>query len=225
MAPRRKSADAVVEARQAQRAYMQSLKLAATKASIERAAKFPSLSARLSGGISKPTKKSKLASKRVNLIEKIEKSSVKKGKRVDIPVGISKASRRGVILPSALSKVSTAYNKRHDLSKSARRRAQRAEKERLAGTQMTDLLNALPDTSDMLYDEDNKDISMDDADGSAHKSKVGDILMAPKSKPGTLRSNERLAKNEIDRFGKIIADDTFRDNPFATLRSFIQNRI
>ncbi|KAK9241300.1 ribosome biogenesis protein SLX9-domain-containing protein [Lipomyces kononenkoae] len=216
MAPRRKSADAIVEARQALREHTNALKLAAAEATIARSAlnksKSRALATRTGGRISKPTKDSKLLAKRARFLNKVT------GGTSDDAVAATSAKRtRHMTISRRLNDVKV-------LSKSARRRSARANKEKLAGSGMNDLLDALPsDTVREMPAVDDNNMNVDEIRGQ--QKHQDQLLSSAKSKPASQKQNEKTVRQEIDRFGKVIAVRDFRDNPFSTLRSFIQNRI
>ncbi|KAK9368705.1 ribosome biogenesis protein SLX9-domain-containing protein [Lipomyces kononenkoae] len=216
MAPRRKSAAAIVEARQAVREHTNALKLAAAEATIARSAlnasKSRSLATRTGGRISKPRKDSKLLAKRANFLKKVT------GNKNDVTVPASSSTRR-----TRHMMISRNLNDVKILSKSARRRSARVNKEKLAGSGMNDLLDALPTEAVSEKPADGNDMDVDEI---RDEQKLQDqFLSAKKSKPASQKQNEKIVRQEIDRFGKVIAVKDFRENPFSTLRTFIQNRI
>ncbi|KAK9389680.1 ribosome biogenesis protein SLX9-domain-containing protein [Lipomyces mesembrius] len=234
-APRRKSAASIVETRQALRAHTNALKLAAAKTTIEESAlhasKSRSLAMRTGGGISKPKKKSKVVAKREGLLNKLNGSTSTGDATV---ATIAKKRNRHVMIPASASivaRLNSSTKGRESrglddvkiLSKSARRRNARAMKEKLAGNGMNDLLDALP--SEPVREKSAIDNHMD-IDEASNTQKLQDPLLSNKrDRPVSQKKNEKIVKQEIDRFGKVIAVKNFRENPFAALRGFIQQRI
>ncbi|KAK9359948.1 ribosome biogenesis protein SLX9-domain-containing protein [Lipomyces starkeyi] len=234
-APRRKSAASIVEARQALRAHTNALKLAAAKATIAdsalHASKSRSLATHTGGGISKPKKKLKVVAKRESLLNKLNGSTSTGNATV---ATISKRRNKQVTVPASAGIVAmlNLSTKGHEsrglddvkiLSKSARRRNARAMKEKLAGNGMNDLLDALP--SEPVREKSAVDIHMNtDEAPDAHK-RQDPLLSNRRDRPVSQKTNEKIVRQEIDRFGKVIAVKDFRENPFAALRGFIQQRI
>ncbi|KAK9320258.1 ribosome biogenesis protein SLX9-domain-containing protein [Lipomyces orientalis] len=234
MAPRRKSASAVVEARQALRAHSNALKLAAAEATIAKSAlhasKSRSLGARTGGGITKSPKKTKAVAKRAGLLKRLKGMTSTEDATVEAP----SKKRKGLMAPpstSAVTRLSSSAEgpKSRSLddvkivSKSARRRIARAKKERLAGNGLNDLLDALP--SDPNTENSAVDDSMNIDEGTRAQKSQDPMLSESRNKPVSQRTHEKILRQEIDRFGKVIAVKDFRENPFAALRGFIQQRI
>ncbi|KAK9469886.1 ribosome biogenesis protein SLX9-domain-containing protein [Lipomyces arxii] len=230
MAPRRKSPSAIVEARQALRAHTNALKLEAAKAAIARSASENRILK-----VKQPTKKSKAVEKRATLLHKLQSSSrVSKSRKIVVPVGISKKSKTKLVASSALSMlgstspdpVKSNLNDVKILSKSSQRRQVRAEKEKLAGSNMSDLLEALPEDMTTLAQSGEDLMDVDKAEPSMISVKSKDPrLDLTRTRPISVKLQEKASRQEIDRFGKVIAIKEFRENPFATLRGFIQQRI
>ncbi|KAK9356386.1 ribosome biogenesis protein SLX9-domain-containing protein [Lipomyces doorenjongii] len=235
MAPRRKSAASIVAARQALRAHTNALKLAAAKATIEESAlhasKSRSVATRTGGGISKPKKKSKVVAKRESFLNKLNGSTSTGDATV---AKISKRRNRHVMVPTSASLVARLNSSTKGresrglddvkiLSKSARRRNARAMKEKLAGSGMNDLLDALP--SQPVTEKSAIDNHMDIDEASGTQKLQDPMLSNKRDRPVSQKKNEKIVKQEIDRFGKVIAVKDFRENPFSALRGFIQQRI
>ncbi|KAJ8100529.1 ribosome biogenesis protein SLX9-domain-containing protein [Lipomyces tetrasporus] len=235
MAPRRKSASAVVEARQALRAHSNALKLAAAEATIASStlhtSKSRSLGPRTGGGITKSTKKTKAVAKRAGLLKRLNGTTSTED---DATAREFSKKRKGLMVPASTSAVtrlsSTAEGPKSrslddvkNVSKSARRRIVRAKKEKLAGNGLNDLLDALPSDPDRENSAANDSMNID-VGTSAQKSQ-DPRLSERRDKPVSQRAHEKILRQEIDRFGKVIAVKDFRENPFAALRGFIQQRI
>ncbi|KAK7207751.1 ribosome biogenesis protein SLX9-domain-containing protein [Myxozyma melibiosi] len=244
MAPRRKSPAEILAARQALRAHTNALKLEAAQATISQAARTAATSKSLStrtaaasgGRISKkPTKKSATAEKRGSFLRKIQTGASGKA-----PVLAAASSRRRVVMPKvktsmesivaeslkpAEAPVKNSLDGVVTLSKSARKRKNRAVKEKLAGNDLTELMDALPETEQDDGD-DAMDEDMEDGGAVAGKGNAADVYLDAKhDRPVSLKAGEKVVKQEIDRFGKVMTEATFRENPFAALRGFIQQRI
>lgn len=219
------------------------MKLQAAEAAISRslrtAANSKSLSTRttvLGGNISKkPTKKSVTAEKRGVLLRKLQTSNGKSATHVS---GASSSHRRRVVMPKvqtsiesilreSLKTADTPVNSSLDgvvnMSKSARKRKNKATKENLAGKSMNDLMDALsPDefaTADIEMDE-----GMDEDDVPVQKPE-DPYLSTKRDRPVSNKAGEKVVKQEIDRFSKVMTEQSFRENPFAALRGFINQRI
>ncbi|KAK9476338.1 ribosome biogenesis protein SLX9-domain-containing protein [Lipomyces japonicus] len=239
MAPRRPTPSAQVEVRQALRAQSNALKLAAAKATIAKAqaqniaaggnrSVIHALAVKRSG---KVTKKSKLEQKRIKIkdsIARTSKSTATSGGRPVLeskqPKHLTAANASRAAIETGGKDVLSSDIAQHALSKSARRRVTRKQREMVAGVGLNDLMDALPvDDENEWEDED----EMVDVDGSGNKTtSSGDPAWnVARNKPVSSKANEKIVRQEIDRFGKVITDKTFRKSPFAALRGLIQNRI
>ncbi|KAK9375451.1 ribosome biogenesis protein SLX9-domain-containing protein [Lipomyces chichibuensis] len=223
MAPRRKSAASIVEARQALRAHTDALKLAAAKATIAKSAshasKSRSLATRTGGGISKPKKKLKVVAKREGLLNKLNGSTISNRKNRHSVVSASAST----VDLSTKGHESRGLDDVKILSKSARRRNARAMKEKLAGNGMNDLLDALPIEPASEKSAVHNHMDIDEVPDT--QKRQDPLLNNKRDRPVSQKTNEKIVRQEIDRFGKVIAVKDFRENPFAALRGFIQQRI
>ncbi|KAK9461074.1 ribosome biogenesis protein SLX9-domain-containing protein [Lipomyces oligophaga] len=248
MVPKRQSVDGILAYRHAVRAHQNELKLEAARQTIERASADASRSKNLSTRLLADAKISKTRSRGIVKARVIANRRAGNSKR---PTGLMvKANRRpNVVMPSSLPRGNTGssyilseteklggsnfqnLNKEipvEMLSRSARKRRNRVKREKLAGSTMSDLLDALPTNEYEIPIKPDEDQVMDGTPEGvrAHKSRIPDSLLTKtRTKPVSSKANERSVRQEIDRFGKVMSDQNFRENPFEVLRGFIQQRL
>ncbi|KAK9451364.1 ribosome biogenesis protein SLX9-domain-containing protein [Limtongia smithiae] len=250
MVPKRKSIDRILEARRALRAHQDALKLAAVERTLVRASASASTSgllstggaARTGGRIEKTTKKSKVAAKKAKLLGKLNAdgsankvvASTRGRTKVRMPTSLAN-TRTATSAAAALLNNATNVPPRSStyiakpLSKSALRRQNRANRDKLAGGSLGDLMDALPSsgthTPAELSTADDSAMELDGTNSSSSQHNPDGLLSATRRKPVSSKTNEKIVKQEIDRFGRVMLEKKFRENPFAALRGFIQQRI
>lgn len=97
------------------------------------------------------------------------------------------------------------------ISKSSLRRQKRKTRSNLHGGQLGDMLSTLPEVAEELK--------------NSSQTPFVAKKITPIDPKKSSRKNEKVVRNEIDRFNKVFTNQSYRSNPFESLKSFISSNI